>query len=1221
MRRHAVSLDWPFFPKEASLDFIAAGSTNRDYSTTLGAVNWDLFYEELEAGEFFQAMAADMRRNWDYILIDSRTGLSDIAEICTVEMPDILVVCFTLSTQSVVGASTIAHRIHRRYGDRGIRILPVPMRVDEGEKEKADTGRAYAREAFKGLPSGLGEEALNRYWGSVEFPYKPYYGYEEILAVFGDQPQTANTLLAACERLTAELTEGEITGLPPMDADLRTETIGNFTRHLSAAQPAVPDVVVHYSSEDRMWADWIVQLLRQAQIGVTARNVSIEEPADGEERQMPVPRPGAVARSLVLLSQQSERSLVSWPAGEVLGGDHSGQSQQVIPVRVSGMRSPGSLDAERGVDLTTRIEERSAAAAILTALGQETEPKDVELPDRSGPRFPATRPKISNVRLRNPAFTGRAEALEQLRLRLGGGMTAAQSAAQTLFGLGGVGKSQVALEYSYRFMADYDLIWWMDAEQPDQIAVSLSELARRLGLPVGESVSDAADSAMNALRQGAPTSRWLLVFDNADDPDTISQYLPNGPGHILVTSRNQAWNDRTEAQRVDVFSRQESIEHLCRGVSGLSAEDAARVAEVVGDLPLAVGIAAAWLESTAMPVNDYVDQLNLQVVETLDAPDPVGGYPRSFAAAWNVSISKLREESRASARLLELCAFFSADSIPMSLLNSNRMLRSLMKYDQDLQDRYMLGREIQRIGRFGLAKADAGSKTLQVHRMVQAVIRRGLTREETEATSHEVHRVLVDARPGDVDHPWNWGGFDEIWPHLGPSEALECDEPDTRQLLIDRVRYLWKRGELEAAENLGRQLDKAWTAKLGQEDRQTLLLRFQLASVLRTQGRYQEALKLDQDTHRSQQNVLVAGHINTLMTAGNVAADLRALGRYREALDLDLATHGEMRANYDLREERPLAMANNIGVDYRFMGDYGSAEQTDREVLDQRTQVLGPEHPYTLGSKALLAADQRGLGEYRQSVVLLQEVVEAFRSLPSPADFPEELRHRKSLAVSLRKAGLEGEARRMTREVFERYRTSFSPDSPDVLACQLNLAADEEAAGEYVRACELAEEVHVRLLESLGADHPYTLIAANNLVIYRRLSGEPAAAVELGTQTRDAMGTVLGRDHPSTLCAMLNLANALADLDGEEALVRVEDLETTALSILTERFGEEGPDILVAQSNLAVTLRESGRPQQAEQQHDSVLDRFVRLLDDTHPVTRTCRNWQRIDRDLEIEPW
>lgn len=211
---HAVSLTpenlgWEF-PEGGTLDFVSAGKQNREYSATVSTFDWDNFYDRLGGGHFFDALRDDMKANYDYVLIDSRTGLSDIADICTVHLPDILVDCFTLSDQSIDGAAAVARQIDERYGGRGIKIFPVPMRIDEGEKEKADAGRALARLKFDRFPGGLNGDELTAYWGAVEIPYRPYYAYEETLATFGDEAGLSNSLLSAFERVTTYVTGGDV---------------------------------------------------------------------------------------------------------------------------------------------------------------------------------------------------------------------------------------------------------------------------------------------------------------------------------------------------------------------------------------------------------------------------------------------------------------------------------------------------------------------------------------------------------------------------------------------------------------------------------------------------------------------------------------------------------------------------------------------------------------------------------------------------------------------------------------------------------------------------------------------------------------------------------------------------------------------------------------------------------------------------------------------------
>src|SRR6201996_7855840 len=255
---HAISVNWPF-PAEGTLDFVSAGRQNRDYSAASTSIDWDNFYDRLGGGQFIDALRADMKAHYDYTLIDSRTGLSDIADICTVHLPDILVDCFTLNDQSIDGAAAIARNVEQRYHYRKIHVLPVPMRIDEAEKDKADVGLATARSRFGGSAyDRTGEYDAHDYWASVAIPYKPFYAFEETLAVFGDAPRSPLSLLGAYERLTSAITGGRVRALGAMSEETRLTYKAAFIR---PRQPPPGDIYLSYVPEDRMWADWIAAVL------------------------------------------------------------------------------------------------------------------------------------------------------------------------------------------------------------------------------------------------------------------------------------------------------------------------------------------------------------------------------------------------------------------------------------------------------------------------------------------------------------------------------------------------------------------------------------------------------------------------------------------------------------------------------------------------------------------------------------------------------------------------------------------------------------------------------------------------------------------------------------------------------------------------------------------------------------------------------------------------
>ncbi|MEU1165220.1 AAA family ATPase, partial [Streptomyces sp. NPDC005921] len=177
VEQHAVSVaperQGLGFENGGSLDFLSAGRRFRAYSGMASSLEWDNFYDRLGGGLFLEALRDSMKRSYDYVLIDSRTGQSDTADICTLQLPDVLVDCFTLSDQSIEGAAEVAHSVGDEHRARRIRVLPVPMRVDESDRRKVEAGRALARVRFAGLPTGpggerLSAEELTAYWDGVE---------------------------------------------------------------------------------------------------------------------------------------------------------------------------------------------------------------------------------------------------------------------------------------------------------------------------------------------------------------------------------------------------------------------------------------------------------------------------------------------------------------------------------------------------------------------------------------------------------------------------------------------------------------------------------------------------------------------------------------------------------------------------------------------------------------------------------------------------------------------------------------------------------------------------------------------------------------------------------------------------------------------------------------------------------------------------------------------
>lgn len=224
---YMVRLNWPLAsdpPFTGHIDFVPSGRQGTIYAERVNAFNWDDFYQRLGGGALLDAVRHQIKQDYDYILIDSRTGVSDTAGICTVHLPDALVVLFTLNNQSIYGAVAVAESVQAQRkpaedadakAQPPFPIYPVPTRIDNSEKEKLEARLNLARAQAGPFLGFLDESAQQRYWREIEFPYVPFYSYEEVLAVFGDDPSRSKTLLGAVEFLTSQLTNGQVRQLNP----------------------------------------------------------------------------------------------------------------------------------------------------------------------------------------------------------------------------------------------------------------------------------------------------------------------------------------------------------------------------------------------------------------------------------------------------------------------------------------------------------------------------------------------------------------------------------------------------------------------------------------------------------------------------------------------------------------------------------------------------------------------------------------------------------------------------------------------------------------------------------------------------------------------------------------------------------------------------------------------------------------------------------------------
>lgn len=824
-------------------------------------------------------------------------------------------------------------------------------------------------------------------------------------------------------------------------------------------------------------------------------------------------------------------------------------------------------------------------------------------------------PIWGNVPPRNPNFTGRVELLDQLSKRLVAGSTTAVLPA-ALHGMGGIGKTQMAVEYIYRHLRDYDIIWWIQAAQPTQIRSGLTELARALRLPGSNEAHTAVPAVREALRLGQPFRRWLLVFDAAETPESVRQFFPtNGPGEILITSRNPDWAGIARPLEISVFKREESIELLRRRGPDIADEEAGQLAEKLGDLPLAIEQAAAWRAETGMPVTEYLRLFDEKVAEILDTSTPVD-YDLSVAAAWNVSFDELRKRNPAAHQILHICAFFAPEPISRDLFTGVRNVTVSPELDVALRDPIQLARAIRDINRYGLAKIDHGNNTILLHRLVQLVLRNRVTPPQLQAQMrHGAHQLLASLDPNDPNAARNWPRYRELLPHAYAAEVIDCDDGWVRQFAINLMRFLFQWGDHEEAYSLAHRAYEKFASSpaLGPNHPQTLEVAERLGFYMWVVGRFAEAAALNKRTLELRIKEHGENSEEALRAQLNVVRDLRAEGNFASARKLSEEIFQKSTKLFGPDDPETLVAAFQHGISLRLSGEYAAAAELDEKTHKRRVEVLGFENLDTLSTYSALIVDRRESGDYVWARAEHEKLAELMRERFAEGQADTWVVSF-LLAVARRKDGDHSGALELSGPALEQFQNRYGENHPTTMASALAHSIDLRHSRDLAAARSLGEETFERHRNSLGEHHPQTLAATVDLAVTLRLSGDAAGARELDERALEHLREGVGADHPYAIVAAVNLASDLFALGELDAAL---SLDTEIVDRSARVLGPEHPTSLAVSMNLGLDLRAAGRPKEAEPRYTDTLLQYRKVLGEAHPGTLAAARGVRADCDID----
>lgn len=971
-------------------------------------------------------------------------------------------------------------------------------------------------------------------------------------------------------------------------------------------------VTISYAGFNRPWAVWIGDRLERR--GIRVVYLRWDSPAEIPLVNLLRDLKLAEGRILVIVSewyfQLGPRTHEEWNAAlrEVVAPDPS----RFAAVSVTTSSVPAATAVLAPTDLSNMGPDE-AERRLLDRLDLPGDP----LPDsgdgeRRGPRFPAATPEVwGGVPRRNTRFTGREALLNEAYHLLQGSEQAAGVVA--LHGMSGVGKTQFAAEYVYRFGSEYDVVWWVNAESRVTYRRFLAELAPRLGLSTGAEYGERLRAVRDSLRRGDPYGRWLLILDGADEPDQIWDLVPTGPGHVLITSRNPEWGEHnSRLLEVPVYSRDESVAFIRRRAPRLTETEAHQLAEALEDLPLLLDQTAGWLNDSDLSVEEYIQLLDGGIDQ--DVVKVSADFPLAFQTAWSILLNKLRETVPESVDLLRLCTFFAPGSIPVRLLKEMPLDQMPEQIAGLVNDPLLWNRAINQLRQYSVVRLEShesigdevvsSGESLYLHRMVHQIVRKDMPEEDRREFIDVVRRALAAADPGRPTDTRLWETYAEIVPHLEYADVLHSKDPNVQRLVLNCLRYMWFTGEYTSGIRLGERALDAWRSLLGETHPRIWELTYHYTNSLRSAGDYQTTEAIERAAVEHLLEERGERDLDYLRAANGLAGDLRGLGRFDEALELSQRLFDTYRELLGEQDSRTLNALNNLGASLRLLGRYQETLDIDRRTLEARRSLLRGRHPWTLSSETCYAIDLRLLGRYTEAESVQAKNVREYR-LVMGADNPRTLRAEHNLALcqyrggDRDKAGLlfsrvleRGErvmgethpwtlmfavsqscfarehgdidqAREASESIIARYELLLTDGHPFLVGVRANQALILRSVGERDHAYALAEQALAGMAAAVGENHPWTLGCAINAAAVRNLVGDPESAAALSGDTVTRATGALGRTHPLTLSARIAYA---ADLRGLRDRQQAEKVEQEALQDLAATLGKQHVHTISARS-------------------------------------------------------
>jgi len=650
------------------------------------------------------------------------------------------------------------------------------------------------------------------------------------------------------------------------------------------------DFFISYTHTDRAWAEWIAWTLEdagyrcviQAWDFIAGTNFVLKMQAAAVECR----------HTLAVLSPRYLESGFAQPEwAAAFAQDPTGSQRKLLLVRVGLCSPPGMLKPIVHIDLVGKKEAEAARFLldeINTAVaGARRKPKVAPaFPGDQGstgdkPVFPGSGGSVFRVpHRRNPNFTGRDKELKAIHGALSTGKTAAIT--QAIHGLGGVGKTQLALEYCYRHQGDYSVVWWLAAEDTPTLLRDLAELGAAMGvsLPADSPPDRIIAETHAALAQRQPS---LLVFDNASNAEAIAPFLPQS-GHTLVTSRNpnfQAWG--ADDINLAVWPKKKAVEFLEKRMGRKDAQ-AADLAKELGCFPLALEHAGAYIEESKCSVGEHVAMFRKNHKAVLDRAVPPQGYTATVATTWTLSLIRMRATCPNAVDLMKLLAFLDPDAVPLWLLTetSRQLTDSPLSW---VGDEMKFNDAVAALRTQSLVDRD--HDRLSTHRLVQLVVRDSMADEEQRRWCVVAVNLVNAAFPSKTSDVRSWPRCEELAPHAHAvsihAGACGATSHELVRIFNQMALYYHAKAFYGEAEPLMRRALEIDEKGYGPDHPYVAIILNDLARLLHYTNRHAEAEPLMRRALAINENRYGPDHPDVANTLNNLAELLKDTNRHAEA--------------------------------------------------------------------------------------------------------------------------------------------------------------------------------------------------------------------------------------------------------------------------------------------------------------------------------------------------